>query len=83
MPHPISEPRVVQRLVGICRSREYPPARLDAAWMNSWTGVGAVVKGMTAQGFDVELKQFPDGWRANFYPVGTAHSILEGSAERN
>jgi hypothetical protein len=35
---------------------------------------------MTAQGFDVELKQFPGGWRANFYPTGMAHSIVLGSA---
>jgi hypothetical protein len=35
---------------------------------------------MTAQGFNVELREFPTGWRANFYPVGLAHSIVVGSA---
>jgi hypothetical protein len=35
---------------------------------------------MTAQGFNVELKEFPEGWRANFYPVGIAHSVVAGSA---
>src|SRR2546425_12365243 len=51
-----------------------------ARWMNSWAGVGAVIVGMTAQGFNVELKEFPLGWRANFYPVGIAHSVVAGSA---
>lgn len=49
-------------------------------WMNSWTGLGAVVVGMTAQGFNVELREFPYGWRANFYDTGTAHSVVLGSA---
>lgn len=34
---------------------------------------------MKAQGFNLELKEFPNGWRANFYPVGTAHSVVVGS----
>src|SRR5262249_5496794 len=54
--------------------------RTLAAWMKTWTGLGAVVVGMRAQGSDVELKEYPDGWRATFYPVGIAHSIVEGSA---
>ena len=35
---------------------------------------------MRAQGSDLELKEFPYGWRATFYPIGIAHSIVEGSA---
>ena len=54
--------------------------RLLARWMDSWTGLGAVVVGMRAQGSDVELKEFPDGWRATVYPIGIAHSVVEGSA---
>src|SRR5207302_1267930 len=58
-----------------------PPAVVMLArWLNSWPGLGAVVLGMIAQGFNVELKEFPDGWRANFYPVGIAHSVVTGSA---
>ncbi len=49
-------------------------------WMNSWIGLGAIVVGMNAQGFNVELREFPWGWRANFYPAGTAHSVVAGSA---
>lgn len=50
------------------------------AWMNSWRGLGAVLAGINAQGFNVELKEFPHGWRVNFYPVGIAHSVVAGSA---
>ena len=38
----------------------------------SWDRLGAVITGMTAKGFDVELKQFPAAWRATFYPTGIA-----------
>src|SRR5207302_11083371 len=58
-----------------------PPAVVMLArGLNSWPGLGAVVFGMNAQGFNVELKEFPDGWRANLYPVGIAHSVVTGSA---
>ena len=70
--------------VGFTRLRWREPApRVAVAlarWMESWTGLGAVAAGMTAQGFNVELKEFPEGWRANFYPVGIAHSVVAGSA---
>ena len=59
-----------------------PPPALVAlkTWLGSWSGIGAVIAGMTRQGFNVELRQFPEGWRANFYPAGLAHSIVTGSA---
>jgi hypothetical protein len=47
--------------------------------LNSWDGVGHIVVGMTAQGYDLELRQFPHGWSAAFYPGGIAHSIVHGS----
>jgi hypothetical protein len=63
--------------------RPEPPPRDVAVlhhWLDSWDGLGAVVNGMTAQGFNAELREFPAGWRANFYPVGIAHSVVVGSA---
>jgi hypothetical protein len=48
--------------------------------LDSWRGLGDVVGGLNAQGYDVELRQFPRGWRANLYPTGTAHSIVVASA---
>ena len=55
-------------------------ARTLETWLNSWSGMGAVLNGMTAPGFNVELREFPLGWRASFYPVGLAHSVVIGSA---
>jgi hypothetical protein len=59
-----------------------PPLALSAlrSWLDSWRGVGDVIVGMHRQGYDVELRQYPDAWRANFYPTGVAHSVIEGSA---
>ena len=51
-------------------------------WLYSWPGPGAVVDGMSAQSFDVELKQFPAAWRARSYPTGVAHSIVHGGPVR-
>ena len=51
-----------------------------ARWMDSWTGLGRVVSAMTAQGYNAELREYPLGWRANFYWTGNAHSIVLGSA---
>ena len=46
----------------------------------SWRGLGDAVTGINAQSYDLELRQFPTGWRANLYPTGTAHSIVVSSA---
>jgi hypothetical protein len=35
---------------------------------------------MNAQGYDLEMRQFPRGWRANLHPTGAAHSILVATA---
>jgi hypothetical protein len=35
---------------------------------------------MTRWGFNVQVRQFPESWRANFYPAGLAHSVVVGSA---
>jgi hypothetical protein len=42
--------------------------------------MGDVIAGLTRQGWDVELRQGQDGWRAHLYPTGLAHSILVGAA---
>jgi hypothetical protein len=61
--------------------RDKPPVIAHVeSYMNSWRGIGDIVVGMNAQGHDVELRQYPDGWRANFYWTGRAHSIVMGSA---
>jgi len=51
-------------------------------WLGSWRGTGDMVTGMTRQGFDLELHQYPDGWRCTFFVTGREHSLTEwtGSA---
>jgi hypothetical protein len=58
-----------------------PELRLLHRWLDSWTGVGLIAVGLHRQGWDLQLTQYGDGhWRANFFPVGIAHSIVGGSA---
>jgi hypothetical protein len=67
--------------LGFLQLRDQPPeVTLQRRWLDSWAGLGDVITGLTRQGLDVELRQFPDGWRANLYPTGTAHSIVVSSA---
>ena len=36
---------------------------------------------MARHGYDLQLTRYADqGWRANFYPAGIAHSVVVGSA---
>src|SRR5262245_23786389 len=63
--------------LGFLQLRQTPPELVPLRrWLDSWRGVGAIVTGLNAQGLDLELRQFPRGWRANLYPTGTAHSIV-------
>jgi hypothetical protein len=58
-----------------------PELRLVRAWLDSWSSIGLIVAGMTHQGWDVQLTAYAArDWRANFFPVGIAHSIVGGSA---
>ena len=50
-------------------------------WLDSWCGIGDVVRGMTRQGWDLQLTEYDaEHWRATFFVAGQAHSTLGGSA---
>jgi hypothetical protein len=67
--------------LGFLQVNDQPPeVMLLRRWLDSWAGLGDVIIGLTRQGLDLELRQFPHGWRANLYPTGTAHSIVIASA---
>ncbi len=56
-----------------------PELRLVREWLNNWSGIGLVTAGMSYQGWDVQLTAYSGrDWRANFFPVGIAHSIVDG-----
>jgi hypothetical protein len=58
-----------------------PELRLVREWLNSWSGIGLIIAGMTHQGWDVQLTAYAArDWRANFFPVGIEHSIVGGTA---
>jgi hypothetical protein len=44
-------------------------------WLDSWRGIGDLVTGMTRQGYDLDLTQYPDGWRCTFFTTGREHSL--------
>jgi len=53
-----------------------PELRLMREWLDSWSGLGLVVAGMTYQGWDLQITAYAArDWRANFFPVGIAHSM--------
>ena len=59
---------------------DQPEVRMLRRWLDTWTGVGLMAAGMARQGYDVQLTRYAEqGWRANFYPAGIAHSVVGGS----
>jgi hypothetical protein len=71
--------RLIAALAAALTPGEMPELALVRAWLGGWRGVGLVVAGMARQDFDLELRGFPRGWRATFYPSGLAHSIVAGT----
>jgi len=51
------------------------------SWLDSWSGIGAVVVGMARQGYDLQLTRYDEkGSRATFYTSGMEHSITSETA---
>ena len=66
-------------LAALATLREGPTVPPRLAWLNSWRGIGAILDGMSAQGYDVELMQQPHGWWARFYLSSASHPVCAGS----
>jgi hypothetical protein len=71
--------RLVAALAAALVGHDAPELRLVRRWLDGWSGLGLVIAGMARQDFDLELRGFPRGWRATFYPSGLAHSIVCGT----
>jgi hypothetical protein len=71
--------RLVAALAAVLTPGTEPEQALVRRWLDGWGGLGRVVAGMARQDFDLELRGFPRGWRATFYPSGLAHSIVAGT----
>ena len=51
------------------------------AWLDSWSGIGVIERGMARQGYDLQLTRFAnEGWRATFYVAGREHSTTQATA---
>jgi hypothetical protein len=58
---------VLVAALGFLQLPEQPPAvAMLRRWLDSWSGLGAVVVGMERQGYDLSLTRYPQGWRATF-----------------
>ena len=44
-------------------------------WLDGWKGIGDIVVGMNRQAFDLDLVQYPTGWRCTFFTTGREHSL--------
>jgi hypothetical protein len=73
--------RLRAALAAVLVRHNAPELRLVHEWLDAWSGLGLIVAGMTHQGWDVQLTAYAArDWRANFFPVGIAHSIVGGPA---
>ena len=73
--------RLRAALAAVLVADNAPELRLARERLNNWAGIGLIIAGITHQGWDVQLTAYAArDWRANFFPVGIAHSIVGGSA---
>ena len=73
--------RLRAALAAVLVPENAPELRLMHEWLDNWSGIGLIVVGMAWQGWDLQLTAYAArDWRANFFLVGIAHSIVGGSA---
>ncbi len=74
--------RLRAALIAVLVRDDAPELRLVREWLDSWSGIGLIIAGMTHQGAGTcsSPPYAARDWRANFFPVGIAHSIVGGSA---
>jgi hypothetical protein len=49
-------------------------------WLDSWSGIGVIERGMARQGYDLQLTRYTnDGWRATFFLTGREHSMTQAT----
>jgi len=77
-----SRARLLRAAVGFAlMPPDAPELRLLHEWLDTWRGIGAGVRGMTRQGWDVQLTEYEaEHWRATFFVASQAHSIVGGTA---
>jgi hypothetical protein len=72
--------QLVGAALGFLRLEAQPEARPPALlalhrWVDTWTGIGLIERGMARQGYDLSLTRHAnEGWRATFYITEREHS---------
>jgi hypothetical protein len=73
--------RLRAALAAVLVQAEAPELALIYRWLDNWHGAGLLAVGLHRIGYDLDLRQYGDGyWRVTFYVTRIAHSILGGSA---
>src|SRR5207247_9500757 len=70
--------RLMLATLGFLRLQGAPPPVIQALhhWLDCWSGVGMLERGMYWQGYDLRLERYADrGWRATFFLAGMVHSF--------
>ena len=77
--------RLMMVAVGVL-GLDVPPASMSPAlitvhrWLDSWSGIGIIERGIARQGYDLALtRNANEGWRGTFYPCGREHSFTSTS----
>src|SRR5437667_11706343 len=70
--------RLMLATLGFLRLQGSPPPVIQALhhWLDCWSGVGILERGMYRQGYDLRLARYADkGWQATFFSAGMVHSF--------
>src|SRR5262245_13157771 len=57
-----------------------PELHLLHRWLDSWAGLGLIVGGMRRLGYEIEFRQYPQGWRVNMRRGGVDPIVGSGWA---
>jgi hypothetical protein len=80
---PTRRRRLRAALAAVLVPHNAPKLHLKREWPDNWLGIGLIIAGMTHQGWGIHLTAYAArDWRANFFPVGIAHSIVHGRPTR-
>ena len=74
--------RLMLATPGFLRLEGQQPPVLEALhrWLDSWRGIGMIERGMSWQGYDLQLTRYDEqGWRATFYVSGMEHSATSAT----
>jgi len=48
-------------------------------WLDSWSGIGVIERGMARQGYDLQLTPYTNEGRATFFLTGREHSMRQAT----